>query len=91
MNPQDMFLSSAPPTAFQPPAQQAYTPVASTSHSRTNGAPDVSMGDLEEEEAPEKPKTKVELEKEKKDLELAELLERMEEWKPVVSPQSSTA
>lgn len=33
----------------------------------------------------ERPKTKKELEQEKKDLELGELLDMMDEWKPIVS------
>lgn len=49
---------------------------------------DLDLSALEQQpqqEVFERPKTKKELEQEKKDLELGELLELMDDWKPIVS------
>lgn len=89
------------PSAFQntpsssAPQQQ---PIASTSAAQpqlngSTNALDMGMGmdidlsqfaDLALPEI-ERPKTKKELEQDKKDLELGELLDMMDEWKPIVS------
>lgn len=44
--------------------------------------------ETDEQVAQEIPKTQKELEQEKKDLELAELLDMMDEWKPIVRSSS---
>lgn len=89
------------PAAFQntpsssAPQQQ---PVASTSAAQpvANGSinalemgmgMDIDLSQFEGVPLPEleRPKTKKDLEQEKKDLELGELLDMMDEWKPIVS------
>lgn len=71
-------------------------PIASTSNlnnGNSNGEikgeqMDTDMEEVEPEIIDETPKSKKELEQEKKDMELGELLEMMEEWKPIVSLQN---
>ncbi|KAI5478950.1 transcription initiation factor TFIID subunit 10 [Pseudohyphozyma bogoriensis] len=95
MNPQDMFLSQ--PASSQP-LQSTSQPLASTSSSNgiaqtlTNGAASTAQASASTEGAEgettavisDKPKSKKELEQERDDLDLAELLESMDEWKPVI-------
>lgn len=95
MNPQDLFLpsTSQQPLAGTAPASQVNG--FSNGNGKGNGVNGVGVAaaasgsgsgpmETDEQVAQEIPKTQKELEQEKKDLELAELLDMMDEWKPII-------
>lgn len=74
-----------------PSTSQAPTPTQTQAQEESTGPIDDKMGIEEEEEVrveeveEEKPKSRKELLQDKKDMELADVLDMMEEWKPIVS------
>lgn len=70
---------------FQQPGTLGQVPTgSSTAAAGTFGLPQLPTLDANGDPEPERPKTKKELEQDSKDLELAHLLEMMDEYKPIV-------
>lgn len=92
MNPSDLLLNRPQASTSGPQQPNQFQPYASTSSLPSSGfANGVTLNGntqaMETDEPSGKPKSRKEQEQDKKDLELGELLEMIDEWKPIVSPR----
>lgn len=83
MNPSDFVLNGSQPTAST--SQANGTGPALAGAVTANGVNGDAGMDIDPAILEDKPKSRKELEQDKKDLELGELLDMMDEWKPIVS------